>query len=215
MFASIRRYRLIDGSMEELVRRVDDGFAERLRAQPGFVSYELIEAGEDMVVTVSLFATEEMAELSRELAEEWTESALDDMRFARMSALHCRVMVSRADQEMLRATHATAGKVASMRRYRLRSGDLGELMHIVDEVFAEQLAGAEGIHAYHVMDCGEGAIISLTLCDDRAAAERSDALAKAFVSEHLAGFDIARTDALTGDVVVSRAVERLLEPAHA
>ena len=43
MFASIRRYRLQRGSMDELTRRVDEGFAEEIGRQPGFVAYELID----------------------------------------------------------------------------------------------------------------------------------------------------------------------------
>ena len=45
MFASIRRYRLHQGEIDELARRVDDGFAEEIGAQPGFVSYEFIDCG--------------------------------------------------------------------------------------------------------------------------------------------------------------------------
>lgn len=215
MFASIRRYRLIEGTMEELVRRVDDSFAELLRRQAGFVSYEFVDCGEGAVVTVSLFATEQMADCSAELAEEWTERMLDDMQFARAAVLHGEVMVSRAREEMLKATHAEAEKVASIRRYRLRDGDMAELMHRVDEIFADELSRVDGIYAYHVIDCGEGKIVSITLCRDHAIAAQSDEMAHRFVSEHLAGFDIVRIDEMSGDVMVTRAIESLLEPAHA
>ena len=46
MFASIRRCRMHRGSVDELAKRVDEGFAEEISAQPGFVSYEdMLEAG--------------------------------------------------------------------------------------------------------------------------------------------------------------------------
>ena len=46
MFASIRRCRMQKGSIDELARRVDEGFAEEISAQPGFVSYEFVDCGE-------------------------------------------------------------------------------------------------------------------------------------------------------------------------
>lgn len=66
MFASIRRYRLISGSMDDLTRRVDDGFADEVWVQPGFVSYGLIDCGEGESVTISLFDGQHDAEASRE-----------------------------------------------------------------------------------------------------------------------------------------------------
>src|SRR5205823_6342442 len=55
MFASIRRYRTREGSMDELARRVDVGFAEEICARPGFVSYEFIDCGDGEVMTISIF----------------------------------------------------------------------------------------------------------------------------------------------------------------
>jgi len=215
MFASVRHYRLIEGEMQELARRVDHGFAELVRAQPGFVSYEFIDCGDGEIVTISMFATEPMADASRELAEQWTESALDDMHFTRIEALHGEVLVSRAREEMLQATHSGAGKTGSVRRYRLDGGSLDELMHIVDDVFARQLESADGVEAYHVMDCGDGDLFSITLCRDAATAAQTDELARQFVRQHLGGFDLRRTGTLAGEVLVSRAIGSLLEPAHA
>ena len=64
MFASMRRYRLEQGSMAELAARVDDDFAERLAAQPGFVSYELIDCGLGEFMTLSIFLALHQAEAS-------------------------------------------------------------------------------------------------------------------------------------------------------
>ena len=56
MFASMRRYRLQADQSDEFVRRVDETFADRIAAQPGFVSYVLIDCGEGDLFTLSLFA---------------------------------------------------------------------------------------------------------------------------------------------------------------
>jgi heme-degrading monooxygenase HmoA len=96
MFASIRRYRLTRGEMDELVRRVDSGFAEDIRTQPGFVSYDFVDCGGGEIMTVSLFDTAEQADHSRELAQRFTDEQLRDFEFERIEAVRGEVRVSRS-----------------------------------------------------------------------------------------------------------------------
>jgi hypothetical protein len=216
MFASIRRYRLTHGALEELAGRVDDGFAQEISAQPGFVSYELIGCDDGEIVTISVFGDADQAEASRHLAERWTEQNLSDLEFARIEALHGEVCVSRADREMLEPAHTrTLGKFASVRRYQLRSGEVSELMRIVDQVFADQIQEMDGFEAYHALGCGRGQILSISLFRDQTAAEASDDRALEFINEQLGAFDIERTEVIGGEVRVSRALAELLQPAHA
>jgi hypothetical protein len=215
MFASIRRYRLIQGPIDELARLVDTGFAEEIGAQPGFVSYEFTDCGEGEIATISLFRKAFEAEMSRDLAQHWTDENLDDFEFMRTEALHGEILVSRAAPEMLASAHAAGErKFASLRRYTLRSGSIEELMHLVDRGFADQIQQLDGFEAYHALDCGRGEILSVSLLRDQSAAEESDDSALAFVREKLGGFDIEGTEMLAGEVLVSRAMAELLEPAH-
>jgi hypothetical protein len=216
VFASIRRYRLLRGSMEELTRRVDEGFAEDIGRRPGFVAYEFMDCRDGEIITLSVFRDADQAEASRELAQRWTEENLQDLEFRRIEVLRGEILVSRAARDMLEPGHTgSARKFASVRRYRLRTGSIGELMHIVDEVFADEIEAMDGFEAYHALDCGGGELVSISLLRDQAAAEESDQRALEFVRRELGGFDIERTEVLGGDVVVSRAMAELLEPAHA
>jgi hypothetical protein len=216
MFASIRRYRLQSGSMDDLTRRVDESFAEQIAARPGFVSYEFLDCGDGEVMTISVFREADEAEASRDLAQRWSEEMLGDFDFTRTEALHGEILVSRAAQGMLEAGHADATrKFGSVRRYRLRTGSVDELMHIVDEVFAEQIQELDGFVAYHALDCEEGEILSISIFRDQASAEESDELSLQFVREKLGDFDIERTEVIGGEVMVSRAMAAVLEPAHA
>jgi hypothetical protein len=215
VFASIRRYRLQRGSMDELTRRVDEGFAEDVGRQRGFVAYEFMDCGDGEILTLSVFRDADQAEASRELALRWTEENLQDLEFGRLEALRGEILVSRAARDMLEPGHAGAArKFASVRRYRLRTGSIGELMHIVDEVFADEIEAMEGFEAYHALDCGSE-IVSISLLRDQAAAEESDERALEFVRRELGHFGIERTEVIGGEVVVSRAMATLLEPAHA
>jgi hypothetical protein len=216
MFASIRRYHLARGSMDELARRVDRGFADQISAQPGFVSYEFIDCGDGDVTTMSIFREAAEAETSRILAQRWTEENLDDFEFTRKEALHGAILVSRASREMLEPAHAAGEqKFASLRRYNLRAGLVSDLMHIVDEVFADEIQRLDGFEAYHALHCGISEILSISLLRDQSAAEESDERALEFVRERLGGFDIERTEMIAGEVLVSRAMSELLQPAHA
>jgi hypothetical protein len=104
---------------------------------------------------------------------------------------------------------------ASVRKFRGRPDQITEALHRVDEIFAPRLEQMEGFVAYEAVDCGDGTVVSLTVCRDRAAAERSLELSAGFVRDDLADIEIERVEALEGELAVSRAREDMLEPAHA
>ena len=216
MFASIRRYRMHTGSLDKLAGRVDEGFAEEISGQPGFVSYEFVDCGEGEIMTISIFREANGAAGSRELAQRWTDENLQDLEFTRIRAVGGEILVSRANADMLEPGHVGAArKFASARQYALRDGSVAALMHKVDEIFADRIERLDGFEAYHALDCGRGEIMSISLFRDQASAEASDDLALQFVGEELGEFDIERTEVTGGEVIVSRAMAELLEPAHA
>ncbi len=140
MFASMRRYRLEAEQSDEFVRRVDETFADRIAAQPGFVSYVLIDCGEGDLFTLSLFAESGQAQASRELAQRWTSDELQDIEFTRFDAIHGESAVSRAAPGMLDPVHhGGTRKSVSIRLYHLRSGSVSQLLHTVDQGFADRL----------------------------------------------------------------------------
>jgi hypothetical protein len=84
MFATIRRYESVDQSRtSELIKKVDEGLAPRLREVPGFQGYYLVDAGDGVFTSIGLFDSAERAEESWQLASEWIreeklETALPD-----------------------------------------------------------------------------------------------------------------------------------------
>jgi hypothetical protein len=216
MFASIRRYQLARGSMDELMRRVDESFVEQIGAQEGFVSYHAIELPDNELISVSVFSGPRQAEASRELAQRWTETELPDMDLQRLETLRSEIDVSRASEELLEPLHAASGsEFCALRRYLLRAGSINELLLRVDMSFAETVRGIDGFRGYLVLELGNDELVTLTFVRDRAGAQASDELAARFVSEELADFDLERIDARAGDVRVSRARAEVLLPEHA
>ncbi len=109
---------------------------------------------------------------------------------------------------------------ASVRKYSLDADQVEQMMHRVDELFADRLEGMPGFVAYQAIDAGldrsgEGTVFTVTIFTDRETAERSAELAAEFVREELADMGIERLEAATGAVSVNRAASEVLEPGHA
>src|SRR3954451_10669444 len=105
MIACTIRCRLQPESLAEFTRRVDETFADAIAAQPGFVSYELIDCGGGDLFTLSIFLEPAQAEASRAMAREWTEANLPDIEHTRCDAVHGESVVSRAALGMLDPAH--------------------------------------------------------------------------------------------------------------
>lgn len=72
MFATVRRYEGIDTSKkDELTKKVGETLAPRLSKLPGFGSYFLIDTGDGVVSSISLFETSSQAQDSTRVASEW------------------------------------------------------------------------------------------------------------------------------------------------
>jgi hypothetical protein len=104
---------------------------------------------------------------------------------------------------------------ASVRRYRLKSGSIDDLLHMVDTDFAESVQEMDGFVEYQVLECGNGEIITITTFKDRRSAEASMEMAADWVRDTLARkFDLARLEGFVGEVAVSRASADVTVPAR-
>jgi hypothetical protein len=103
---------------------------------------------------------------------------------------------------------------ASIRRYRMGAGSMDDVMHLADTEFADRLAEEPGFVDYQVVAAGDDTIMSMTIFEDEEQCLASNDMAAEFVREHLGPFQIERTEIFGGEVMVSRAAEKVLEPAH-
>lgn len=103
---------------------------------------------------------------------------------------------------------------ANVRQYRVSPDRIDETMHLADTELADRLAEEPGFVAYELAAAEDGSICSMTIFEDRAGAERSQELAAEFVRDHLSGIEIERTGSMTGEVMVSRARDQVLQAAH-
>ena len=102
----------------------------------------------------------------------------------------------------------------SIRTYRMSQGSIDEALHRVDTGLADAFAREPGFVAYQVVRTGERTVASVTVFHDAEQAEASNDLAAEWVADELADFGVERLGVITGEVMVSRAAEDALIPAH-
>jgi hypothetical protein len=104
---------------------------------------------------------------------------------------------------------------ASVRRYRLESGSIDDLLHLVDTDFAESVQELDGFLEYQVVECGNGEIITITTFKDRRSAEASMEVSADWIRDTLARrFDLKRLEAFVGEIAISRARDEVTVPAR-
>jgi glycerol-3-phosphate responsive antiterminator len=100
MYASVRKYLVDAARIDDLMQRVEATFAPRVEEMPGFVAYQVINAGEDrvgkdIVISVTVCSDREAVDRSVEMAAEFVSSELSDIEIERVEAAEGEVGVSR------------------------------------------------------------------------------------------------------------------------
>jgi hypothetical protein len=93
---------------------------------------------------------------------------------------------------------------ATVRRYDGVT-DAREVIRRVNEGFVQIVSEIPGLAAYYCIDGGDGVIISVSVFQDRASAEQSNARASDFVRENLAAVLPNRPQITAGEVVAHTA----------
>ena len=105
MYVSVRRYTMGAGSIDALMRRVDEEFAPAISQEPGFVGYFAIDTGDTTVETISIFRDQASADGSNELAADYVRDNLGEFDLQRTEVSGGEVLVSRMTAEALEDAH--------------------------------------------------------------------------------------------------------------
>jgi Antibiotic biosynthesis monooxygenase len=71
MHTSIRHYHIKPGSADEIARRVETGFVPLLTQSPGFISYNVVDVGNNTLVAITTFESQADEEMSNTTAASW------------------------------------------------------------------------------------------------------------------------------------------------
>jgi hypothetical protein len=76
MFMSIRRYRIGAGQRDEVARRVDEGWTDELRREPGFLSYHVVATAPNELVSMTACIDQEALARAVQKSGEWVGTRL-------------------------------------------------------------------------------------------------------------------------------------------
>ena len=76
MYVSVRRYEMDAEAVDELMRRVEEGFVPIISNAPGFIAYYVLDAGEGVVASISIFTDQAGAEESDRMAVDYVKENL-------------------------------------------------------------------------------------------------------------------------------------------
>jgi hypothetical protein len=94
----------------------------------------------------------------------------------------------------------------AIRTYRV--SDAAELSRRVKEEFVPMVREVPGFVAYYVVDGGDGAVSSVTICEDREGAEASTARAADWIQERTAPLTESGPEVTVGEVTVEHSLVR-------
>jgi hypothetical protein len=103
---SIRYYRLRSGSVGQLMQKVDQVFADRMRAMQGFEASHLLDCDNDEVLWVNVLRDADAVEEAGERAAQFVRDELAEFRPELLVSLRGELAVSRANAELLEPAHA-------------------------------------------------------------------------------------------------------------
>lgn len=117
MYASIRKYSVIPGRVNEWMRRVQRGFVPLISNISGFVAYYALEVKDDEAITVSIFDTQAGAEESAWQAADWVTKNLASLNrgLAEITLAQVRIShVGRLAEEIVQGQNPAMPPVASV-----------------------------------------------------------------------------------------------------
>jgi hypothetical protein len=100
---SIRYYRLGHGTVNQLLQRVDDVFADRMRELDGFEASHLLDCDNDEVLWLCVSRDEDALETVVERTSRFVRDELADLRLEHVVAIRGELAVSRASAGLLAA----------------------------------------------------------------------------------------------------------------
>lgn len=78
MHARVALYKLTSGTAEEVARTAEEGMLPIFRDKPGFVSYRLVSAEDDTIISISRWDSGAQAAAASEAAASWVAENLAD-----------------------------------------------------------------------------------------------------------------------------------------
>jgi hypothetical protein len=198
MYGVIRQYKVDPSAIDEIIHRANEGFVPLVGRAPGFVSYSLMDAGAEGLITLSTFEDQAGAEESVRMAASWIKDHL-----ATLLPTPPQVTSGRFSIRNVRETGHFGTCV--LRRYTFEPRHVEEITQRVNAGLVPLLSTAPGFAGYGVLDAGNGVVVSLSAFADRATADAAHAMALGWVHTNLAELVPNPPEVITAEVKARKA----------
>ena len=195
MHLAIRYYRVDPDSVEEVMRRVDEGFVPIISSAPGFLAYYALNGEDGTLATVSIFEDQSGAQESVRMAKDFVEEDLASLIPDSPEVLAGEVVVHEASEEEGQGGHA------SIRRYQINQGASSEALQQFHEGIVPVLDESSGFVAYYGLEA-DNEIAAVNIFEDRSGAEESNQVAADYVNENLSSILPLSPQITVGEIAI-------------
>lgn len=195
MHVAIRRYTVDADSTDEIQGRVDDNFVPIVSGVPGFVAYYLLDSGDGVLASVSVFESREGVEELNKRAADWVKEELSSLLPSSPE-----VTVGEVGVHELGGGTEPVG-YASIRLYQINQGATHEALRQFSEGIVPTLKDQPGFVEYYGLEA-ESEIVALNFFEGLAEAEESNRVAAEYVEENLSSLLPLSPTITVGKIVV-------------
>ena len=189
MFGVIRQYETDPGQIDEIVRHTRERFMHPISKAWGFVSWTLIDAGPDGVVTACVFDDE----IGAEVAGGWVRE-----NQAALALGHPRITEGPVTfRDVREHVHSGYGFVW---RYTCRPGEERETAKRVRDGLVPLIVSLPGYAAYGALEAGHGTAVWLLVFADAQSASAAKERTLAWANENIAASLSGAPELIFGEI---------------
>jgi len=194
MYGVIRQYKVDSSQVEEIVRRIGEGFVPLITSAAGFVSYFVVDTGTSGFFTTGIFEDQAMAEESVKMAATWVKDNL-------AKQLPDPPQIT-SGQITLRQVIEDAGfGFCVMRRYsNVDSSHTEAITRLVRDGLLPMISTMAGFAGYVLLETGNGVLVSLSAFADQSSCEASNRSSLEWVKQNLADLLPSSPEVITGEI---------------
>ncbi|MFY9781157.1 MAG: hypothetical protein WAJ85_11690 [Candidatus Baltobacteraceae bacterium] len=189
MFGVVRQYRTDPGQIDAIVSRTRERFMHPISKAWSFVSWTLIDAGADGVVTASVFDDE----IGAEVAAGWVRENQAALALGHPKVTEGPIVF----REVKEHVHAGYGFLL---RYACKPGETGAVAARIRDGFIPSIAAMPGYAGYGSIDAGHGIVVSLLVFADRESAQAGERCALAWAQENIAALISSPPEVVFGEI---------------
>ena len=180
---TVRRYEGVTDT-KEAARVVQEGLVPLISKLPGFIAYNYVDAGNGVVISVSVYTNKGAEEESNRVAEDFAKERMTHL-YPTPPLITAGHVVATAPKGVSLSAEEESHPWLAFRRYEGVT-DTKKAAQVVQEGFVPLISKLPGFISYYWVDAGNGVMISVSTYTNKEAEEETIRIAHDFVKQHMA-----------------------------